>query len=104
MEKFHKNNRELLSEVLRVSYLLQDFKFSPKCLGYLRATAEADQRCSRKSVLIILIKLVVLCDRHLSLMRSYLYSSLLVNTIKSGRSTAYILFRRGKETTRKTET
>jgi hypothetical protein len=58
----------------------------------LRNTAMYHQQCSCRSVLIFYIKLCVLCDWYLSIIRPYLYSSLPENMVKSGHFIAHTLY------------
>jgi hypothetical protein len=79
-------------EVLRVSCVIQEFKFPPNFFGYLTDAVGAHQRNSYRSVLIFLIKFRVLCDWHLSIIRPHLYSLLPENTTKSWRFIVDILY------------
>jgi hypothetical protein len=51
--------------------VLQKFQIHSYILGYLTDAAEAHEKCSRRRVLIFLIKFAVLCDWHLTIIRPY---------------------------------
>jgi hypothetical protein len=72
--------------VLRVTCVLQQFRFPSKLLDYLRGHCWG----WRRSVLISKIKVDVLCDCYLPVITSYLYSLLPDNKSKSGGFIVYI--------------